>query len=611
MSLQPPPVSKKELIRQLSEASRLLELLGVDGYRTNAYAGAARQLDAFSGDFTELFSARRLTDLRGIGNGLASEMYALRTQPQPRLAVLDELYAQVPEGVRGLLRISGLGPKKVRLLWLSGIEDITELVAAIEAGRVAKLKGFGAKSAQTILKAAKFALQAGARLRLDEAEVMAAAFTEAFTRALPNATLTWAGELRRSLETVGDLRALVVGVTAEGLEKGLETFCSEVETTETGFSVTFGERKLELIPVQASALGTALALTTGNDAFVAALQERAAEKGLQLSQVGLFKAEERLAAPSETEVFEFLELPYTPPERRDVPLGSATEKLITLKDVRGLVHNHSSWSDGAAPLREMVTHARALGYAYLATADHSKTSYYANGLSVERVFAQAKEIKAIQQKLENEGSDFRVLHGLEVDIMPDGSLDYPDEVLATLDYAVVSVHQHFTLDKTKQTERIIRAVQNPYAHILAHITGRLLLRRPSYEVDVEAVLRACAETGTVVEINASPYRLDLDWRMVIRARELGCRFSIDPDAHHPDGYKDLRYGVLMARKAGLTAADVVNTAPTAEIFLTRLKTRPDLLNSFSAAASERVDTLLGACYPAYSDAGLRVLTDDD
>lgn len=609
MTLQPPPVSKKELVRQLTEASRLLELLGEDRYRTNAYAGAARQLDAFSGDFSELFGARRLSELRGIGGALAAEMYALRTQP--RLAVLDALYTQVPEGVRGLLRIAGLGPKKVRLLWLSGVENVSELIAAVEDGRVAKLKGFGAKSAQTILDGAKFSLRAAARLRLDEAEVLAATFAEALAQALPEATLTWVGELRRSLETVGALRALVVGVTAEGLEAGLETFCGEVEATITGFGVTFGERKLELIPTETSALGTTLALATGDDTFAAALQVRAAEKGLRLTRAGLFRDEEQLSVPDETKVFELLELPYTPPERRDVPLGLPPENLIRFEDVRGLVHNHSSWSDGAAPLRDMVAHARALGYAYLAMADHSKTSYYANGLSTERVFAQAKEIGAIRKELEDEGSDFRVLHGLEVDIMPGGALDYPDEVLATLDYAVVSVHQHFTLDKAKQTERIVRAVQNPYANILAHMTGRLLLRRPSYEVDVKAVLRACAASGTVVEINASPYRLDLDWRMVIRARELGCRFSIDPDAHHPDGYKDVRYGVMMARKAGLTASDVVTTAPTAETFLKRLKTPPDALSSFSTAASERVDTFLSACYPAYSDADERARTDND
>ncbi len=608
MTLEPPPVGKKELVRQLNEASRLLELLGADGYRVNAYAGAARQLDAFSGDFSELYSARRLSKLRGIGDGLAAEMYALRERR--RLEVLDDLYDQVPEGVRGLLRISGLGPKKVRLLWLSGIEDVTQLVAEIGNGQVAKLKGFGAKSAQTVLEAAKFTLQASARLRIDEAVVLAAGFTEVLVQTLPEAKLTWVGELRRSLETVGTPRALVVGVTADALEAALETFCSEVETTQTGFRVILGERKLELILTEAEALGTMLALETGDNAFALALQARATEKGLQLTRAGLFRDGEQLSTPAETDVFRRLELSYTPPERRDVPLGLSAENLITFEDVRGLVHNHSSWSDGATPLREMVTHARALGYAYLAMADHSKTSYYANGLSIERVFAQAKEIEEIRQELRDEGSDFRVLHGLEVDIMPDGTLDYPDEVLATLDYAVVSVHQHFTLAKTKQTERIVRAVQNPYANILAHMTGRLLLRRPSYEVDVEAVLRACAKSDTVVEINASPYRLDLDWRMVIRARELGCRFSVDPDAHHPDGYKDVRYGVMMARKAGLTAADVVTTAPTAEAFLECLRTPPDPLSSFSTAASERVDTLLSACYPAYSDADERARTDD-
>ena len=510
-------------------------------------------------------------------------MYALRTRP--RLAVLDELYGEIPEGVRELLQISGLGPKKARLLWLSGIESVTELVAALEDGRVAKLKGFGAKSAKTILGAAKFALRSAARLRLDKAEVIAAAFGDAFINALPDATLIWTGELRRSLETVGELRALVTGVTADMLERGLATFCREVSRAETGFQVTFGERRLELIPVQSVALGTTLVLETGNEAFAAALRERAEAQGLELTRAGLFRKGERLATPSETDVFRLLGLPYVPPERRDVPLGLPAENLVTLADMRGLVHNHSSWSDGAAPLREMVQKARALGYSYLAMADHSKTSYYANGLSVERVFAQAKEIRAIQGELEDEGSDFRVLHGLEVDIMSGGTLDYPDEVLATLDYAVVSVHQHFTLDKAKQTERVIRAVQNPYANILAHMTGRLLLRRPSYEIDVEAVLQACAETGTVVELNANPYRLDLDWREVIRARELGCRFSIDPDAHHPDGYRDLRYGVMMARKAGLTAADVVNTAPTAEAFLARLAAKPNLPSSSSAAAT--------------------------
>ena len=572
--LEPPPVSKKELVRQLTEASRLLEVLGAEGFRVNAYAAAARQLDAFEGDFAVLFGERRLSELRGIGKGLAAEMYALRSRE--RLELLDELYAEVPDGVRGLFRVSGLGPKKVRLLWLGGIDDLPTLVAATHDGRVANLKGFGAKSAETLRAAAEFALSATSRLRLDEAELAAAAVTTGLANGLPNAALHWAGEFRRGLETVGALQAVVTGTSNEALGQALAAFCEDVRVSgaaEPVVSATFAGRRLELRVAEAAALGAALAVETGDEAFVAELERRAAEKGLKLTASGLFRAEQRLETSTEADIFSALSVAYVPPECRDRPLGPTSE-LVTEHDLRGLVHNHSSWSDGAASLREMVEAARELGYSYLATADHSKTSFYANGLSAERVFAQAQEIAAIRRELTEAGGDFRVLHGLEVDIMADGSLDYPDDVLSTLDYAVVSVHQQFTLPRTKQTERLVRAVHSPYASILAHMTGRLLLRRPSYEVDVDAVLQACTDTGTVVEINANPRRLDLDWRDVIRARELGCRFAVNPDAHHPSGYHDLRYGVLMARKAGLQAAEIVNTAPTAEAFLAFLKPKP-------------------------------------
>ncbi len=573
---EPPPVSKKELVRQLTETSRLLELLGAEPFRANAYAAAARALDVFEGDFAVLFGERRLAELRGIGKGLAAEMYALRSRE--RLELLGELYAEIPEGVRDLLRVSGLGPKKARLLWLSGFGDLEALVAATRDGRVAALKGFGAKSAEALGVGAAFALAATSRFRLDEAEVAAAAVADGLKDALPDAQLHWAGELRRSLETVGTLYGIVVGASAEALAGALGAFCKDVVYGEV-VSATFAGRPLELRVSEAATLGAALAVATGDGAFVAELEHRAAAAGLELKVSGLFRGDERLETPTEADVFSTVKLEPLPPECRDTLLGARpttpTDSLVTLENMRGLVHNHSSWSDGAASLREMVAAARNLGYSYLATADHSKTSFYANGLSVQRVFAQAEEIAAIRRELADEGGDFRVLHGLEVDIMADGSLDYPDEVLATLDYAVVSVHQQFTLSKTKQTERIVRALQNPYAGILAHMTGRLLLRRPSYELEVETVLQACAETGTVVEINANPRRLDLDWREVARARDLGCRFAVNPDAHHPSGYHDLRYGVLMARKAGLSAAEVVNTAPTAAAFLERLKRKPE------------------------------------
>jgi DNA polymerase (family 10) len=244
------------------------------------------------------------------------------------------------------------------------------------------------------------------------------------------------------------------------------------------------------------------------------------------------------------------------------------EDLVTLSDIRGLVHVHTDWSDGAASLRSMVAAAQAHGYRYLATADHSRTSAYANGLSVERVLAQAEEIEAVRHGLD---SGFELLHGMEVDILTDGSLDYPEELLAQLDYTVVSVHQGFRLSRRQQTERIIRAVQHPKAKILGHATGRLLLRRPGYEVDLEAVIAACADAGTVLELNGNPHRLDLDWEWVARAKAAGCRFAINPDAHTIQGCDDVRYGVLQARKAGLRVADVVNSAPTASAFLQQLK----------------------------------------
>ncbi|ADI15593.1 DNA polymerase/3'-5' exonuclease PolX [Truepera radiovictrix] len=560
---------KKSLVRQLLEVSRLLEVLGAEPYRAAAYAGAARRLEAYEGDLTPLLEAGRLTEVRGVGPGVAAAVEALRGRGAPQLPLLEALYAEVPEGVLGLLRVAGLGPKKVRALWQAGIADLDALLAAAGDGRLAKVRGFGAKSAAAVTAAARFALEARERERLDEAEVRAARFEALCKTLAPEATLERAGELRRALETVGALSFVVTGLPVTVLAERLASLGAT--PSEGGeLHLSFEGRPLELWCADAEALGAALACRTGSEAFVAALAAHAAAKGLRLTPAGLLRGETLLPTPTEAALWTQLGLPMVPPERREGGLVG-DEALVTLTDIRGLVHNHTTWSDGACSLDEMVAAARALGYRYLALADHSRTSYYANGLSVERVFEQARAVARLREALDRDGADFKVLHGLEVDILPDGSLDYPDEVLAKLDYTVISVHQHFTLDKVKQTERLVRAVQHPYASILGHLTGRLLLRRPPYEVDVMAVLAACAEAGTVVEINANPRRLDLDWRLVARAKALGCRFAIDPDAHHVDGYHDLRYGVLMARKAGLSAIDVVNTAPDAGAFLARLK----------------------------------------
>ena len=332
MTLEPPPVGKKELVRQLNEASRLLELLGAPAFRANAYAAAARTLDAFEGDFAVLFGERRLAELRGIGKGLAAEMYALRSRE--RLELLDRLYAEVPEGVRGLLRVSGLGPKKARLLWLSGIGDLETLVAATQDGRVAELKGFGAKSAETLGAAAEFALAATSRFRLDEAEVAAAAVATGLADSLPDTQLHWTGEFRRGLETVGTLQGVVTGVSAGALERALKAFCEDVRTTGEIVRATFAGRQLVLRVVEASALGAALVVTTGNDAFVGELERKAAEKGLRLTASGLFGGERQLETPTEADVFSALAVDSAPPECRDRSPAASTDLITSARYAR-------------------------------------------------------------------------------------------------------------------------------------------------------------------------------------------------------------------------------------------------------------------------------------
>ena len=562
-------ISKKAITSQLKEAAKLLDVLGEDPFRARAYQTAARQLEGFEGDFTELFAARRLTKIRGIGQGLAQELYALETQDA--LPILDELHAQVPEGVRSLFRVSGLGAKKVGTLWREGIENLEDLIKAVQDGRVAALKGFGAKSAASILAGAEFAVKAQKRMRIDVAELLYGVVAEVLETALPEARVKPAGSLRRGLETVGKVEIVVTGATVQEVAEALETIVDIREQSETDLSATVEGREVHVTVVDEARFGAALLVQTGNDEYQEMLLERAGDHGYELKDTGLYQDGEPVATPEEEDVLKRLELPYIVPERRETTNPEPVPDLITFRDVRGLVHNHSVWSDAAFSIREMVAAARERGYAYLAMADHSRASYYANGLSIERVYAQAREIAEIREELQEEGSDFELLHGLEVDILTDGSLDYPDEVLATLDYAVVSVHQNFTLSERDQTERIVRAVQNPYATILAHPTGRLVLRRPGYALDQAAVIEACAETGTVIEINASPHRLDMDWRWVVRAKERGCTFSINPDAHHTNGYDDVVFGVSAARKAGLTPADVVNTAQTGTAFLGKLK----------------------------------------
>jgi DNA polymerase (family 10) len=564
-------VDKKGLANQLKEAANLLEVLGEDGFRARAFQNASRQLEGFEGDFSALYLAGRLTEIRGVGAGLAAEL----SQPlddDGLLPLLADLRERVPEGVRDLFRVSGLGAKKVAALWREGIEGLESLIAAVDDGSVAALKGFGAKSAEKFRAGALFAFDAMRRWRADEADLLASELHQRLGSSLPDAQIAVVGEVRRACNTVAAIELLAAGVEGAEAERALgELIGSVAEETPDRFGGLLGGRRVALHLCRPEAFGAALAWHSGSEPFRSGLQASAEALGMTLGPDGLRRDDAPLATPEERDLFALLDRPVIEPELREQAEPMAVPDLVTLADIRGLVHNHTVWSDAVHTVREMVAGARERGAAYLALADHSLSSYVANGLSPERVVAQAHEVAEVRAELAAEGSDFDLLHGIEVDIRSDGGLDYDYDILALLDYTVVSVHQNFTLSEAKQTERVVRAVHHPRAHILGHASGRLLLRRPPYAVDLQAVIEACAETGTAIEINASPYRLDLDWRWVRKAKELGCRFAINPDAHRIEGYDVLPFGVRAARKGGLTAADVVNTAPTGSAFLARLK----------------------------------------
>jgi DNA polymerase (family 10) len=570
--------TRKDVAAQLSETARLLEVLDEDPFRARSLHVVARAIEAFAGDVTALYQEGRLGEIRGVGASTEHELRAMFSEGV--MPMLADLRARVPDEVKEMFAVSGLGAKRIGTLWRNGIVGVAGLLAAAESGRLAALPGFGDKSAAKIRDAARFASAARSRMRLDEAERLSEAVLAAVRSELPDVRAAAAGEYRRGMETVAGLEVVLAGVdpaqladlTGRLLDSLVEgDVVDERPAADAALAAVAGtlmDRGVRFSLARPGGFGPLLALRTGNDEFSAELLARARDRGVDLSDAAALNA---LAFPDEEEFLRWLGLPWIPPELRESANPAPVPGLLELADVRGLVHNHSTWSDGALSMREMAAVARRFGFAYLAMADHSRSSTVANGLSIERLHAQAEEVSALRRELGPEWGEFELLHGVEADILADGSLDYPAEVLAGLDYVVASVHQNFGLSRAEQTERIARAVANPHVDILGHATGRLLLRRPGYDVDLERVIDACAESGTVLEINANPRRLELDWRWVIRARERGCRFSIDPDAHTGDGFDDLRFGVTVARKAGLTPADVINTAPSGREFLVLLE----------------------------------------
>lgn len=572
-------MTKQTVAAALEEIGTLLELKGESAFRTNAYHNAARALEQLEADFDTLVRTDALGTVRGLGNALVEKIMTLVQTGE--LPYLTQLREEVPAGLLRILRIPGLGPKKVKAIHDAlGITQLHELELACREGRVAALKGFGAKTQEKILAGLQFLEQVGNRVRLDQAMPLGQALMEQLRRLPGVVRAELCGSVRRRRETAKDLDLLLSSSDPTPIMHAFVTLPQVVQVTghgETKSSIIarwqLGSREVllnaDLRVVPDEVFPFALHHFTGSKEHNVRMRQRALERGLSLSEWGLTRTgtNEAIACADEAAIFAALGLAYIPPEMREdtgeIERAEAgpLPRLIERGDLRGVFHNHTTYSDGTASLEEMALATKALGLEYFGVGDHSQSLKVANGLSPAAVRKQHAEIDAVNRTL----SGVKILKGIECDILEDGSLDYDDELLASFDYVVASVHTYFNLPVAEQTARIVRALSHPSVTMLGHPTGRLLLRREGYAVDLDAVLKAAAKYGKMIEINANPYRLDLDWTHCKKAKALGIPLVINPDAHAPEDLAYVEDGIHVARRAWLTAGDVFNTLPLKEV----------------------------------------------
>ena len=567
-------MEKNDIAGVLDEIATFMELTGENPFKIRAYSAGARILENLTEDLGELIESGKLADIPGLGEALVDKITTLRRDGV--LPFHQKLKASIPAGLLEVMQIPGLGPKKVRALWTQlAVEDLAKLKEVCEAGAVAELKGFGAKTQDKILEGIKNRIAYGKRHRWNDAAAIAEPIL-AGLRALPQVSLAEsAGSLRRSRETVGDLDFLVASSDPQPILAWFVAFPSVKEITaqgETKSSVRFENGlQADLRVVPAAQFYFALHHFTGSKEHNVAMRHRALGRGLSMSEWGFKSVDEKTVAPgakNEAEVFQALGLPWIPPEMRegngeiDAAEAGQLPELIQLSDLRGVFHNHTTESDGDHTLDQMAAAAEAHGWEYLGISDHSKSSFQANGLDEARL---AKQREDIAQLNASKKYRVRVLAGSEVDILAAGELDFPDDVLAQLDFVVASVHNRFGLEREAQTARIIKAIESEHVDMIGHLTGRLLNRREPYEVDIAKVIDAAAANDTIIELNANPWRLDLDWRWWRRAAEKGVLCSINPDAHDIDQLGFAAFGVRIARKGWLTQAQVLNTRTLPEV----------------------------------------------
>jgi DNA polymerase (family 10) len=576
-----PKLSTPEVIEILDDMARLLEIVGENPFKIRAFENAARELESLPADLPDMIASGDLLEVPGIGKGIFGHIVELLETGT--FAEFEAVRRRVPPGLLEMLRIPGLGPKKVKLLHEKlGLKSIEGLEKAARVGVIAEIPGFGARSQEKILEGIERIRNYSKRHLLSTVTTEADILFREISKHPDVQRALLGGSIRRARESVKDIDLLVSARTPDAVMDrfvSLPSVASVVAKGPTKSSVVLKAGiNADLRVVNDDEFPFAALYFTGSKQHNTDMRGRAKKMGYKLNEYGLFKGDEPTPCKDEADVFARLGLDFIPPELREsmgeieAAQNHTLPKLIGVKDIRGLFHVHTTYSDGTGTIEAMAKGARALGLTYLGITDHSQTAVYAGGLKPEDIEKQAKEVASINESMKG----FRVFHGIESDILPDGSLDYPNEILAKFDFVMVAIHSVFNLTEAEMTTRIIRAIENPYTTMLAHPTGRVLLVREGYKVDLNAVLDACAAHKVIVEINSHPNRLDLDWRHLRTARERGVKIAIGPDAHTVKALEDFRYGVAVARKGWLTAGDVVNTSgerEVAKLFEAKKKTR--------------------------------------
>ncbi len=579
-------MDNSSMARLLAQTADLLEIDGGDGFRIRSYRRAADSLEQTTIDVAGITDdVAKLLAIPGIGKGMAANLQAIAATGS--LPLRDELLTKYGSSILELLKLPGMGPKTVALLWdAARVGSVDQLADAIEAGRLTGLPRMGAKQIEKLRKGIEEYRRSSGRFRIDDAEE-AAQRIGAYLRTFPGIErVTPAGSLRRGRETAGDLDLLVTGPacepehTAAAVEHvaafpGIRDILAKGEN-KVSFQLANGlQVDVRLLPTES--YGAALQYFTGSKAHNVALRQRALKKGYTLSEWSLARLKDNstVAAATEEEIYAALGMEWIPPELREnlgeIEAASAHKlpRLIELSDIRGDVHMHTTATDGRNTILEMAEAALARGYQYIAITDHSKNLAMTNGLNEKRALEHLRRIREVDQQMEGR---IRVMTGIEVDILADGALDLDNEVLAQMDVVIASVHTRFEQSQEEMTDRILRALENPHTRILGHPTGRLLLQREPYALDLGAVLRRAAELGVAVEHNAAPERLDLCDRDLRLAKELGCRIVVSTDAHDTRHLVKMEYGVRQLRRAWLGPHDVLNTLP-ARRFLESLRPR--------------------------------------